>query len=75
MNFSKKVNVILVMFVLVAVIAITAYNKLPSIFEKTKPQTATTFAVNNYPTQLEKIQLLAKHQKLEDQKKWKIRRS
>ncbi|HEY8888908.1 MAG TPA: L,D-transpeptidase family protein [Clostridium sp.] len=69
MKKSKKVNVILLIFVLVALISITAYNKLPSIFAKNEAQTTTTLAINKQPTQLEKIQLLAKRQKLEDQKK------
>ena len=57
------------MFVLVAVIVITAYNKLPSIFAKTEKQTAITLTAYKEPTQLEKIRTLAKRQKLEDQKK------
>lgn len=69
MKLSRRIHIILFMFVLVAAIAITAYVKSPSIFAVNEIESPTTVAVNKDNKQLEEQQKLGKQQKLEVQKK------
>lgn len=69
MKFSRKVHMILFMFVLVVGIAITTYVKFPSIFSADELQASTTPEATSETLRLEKEQPLNENVDLEKQQK------